>query len=663
MLTVELLNRSKERVSSRLSFSVQNYSSDAIGGPVDAAITATGPESALSQLRSMLGYFVVIRNGNGSPVWWGMIEGVTVQIGGISVGVSLRDFRNRIKVGYTIRDGDGYAVPLTTDWTQHDRSVSTYGKREVIHSAGEMMPSGADELAARELDKLGLPKQAVDLGGRGASGATIRCAGVWSTLAWTYYENAAGREVYDTPSTAEQALGWGFTASDVGFADRALHRLSGGLDGAVEGDTIRVAGSSSNNGTFEVEEGALGEATSYSADTIVFDPTDDILDDDNSGLGFVREGTFINVTGSSANSGYHLVDGRGRNHITTDTDVTGTITAEAAGPTILIEQGQTLPLNYDVTTEIPGASITVTGYTKIAYSFTPTEDLEDWKAAEIWIRARKVGDPSDSLRVDLCANGSGAPGSVLDYQTVAASSMLKNSNWIQLTLASTADIAYGTTYWIVVYRTGANSASNYYMVGVDEDIQRDGGTLKLYDGSAWVDRPTDAAMPFQIWGTTDTTDQIAVILANEGQFLEGYSVRADSNIAKRQYRSGATDALYEIEKLISDGTSGGDSLLVRMTPEFYAIVETQPEDYDYPKVVLRKGPELTAASGRPLEEGLLPVGQWCAVDGVHDDVAALAPMSPFLIGYLEYNAVKGEISDIRAIGTDSIFNFARIAQG
>lgn len=663
MITVEILDRSKQRVqnSLALSFTVQSYASDAIGGPTDASITVTGSEAALARLRSMLGYYVILRNSNNTPVWWGMLEEVVVSIGGISTGVSLSDMRNRVKINYTIRDGDGYAVSVTTDWVQHDRSVAIYGAREMIYTAGEMSPAGAAALAARELDKLGLPKQAV--GVSSGNTATIQCVGIWSTLAWTYYANAAGREVYDVLANSEQVIGWGFTASDVGFADRAIHKLSGGLRGAVVDDAIRVTGSASNDGTFSVADNATGESTSYSSSGIVFDITDDILDDTNKGLGFVREGTFIYVTGSALNSGYHLVDGRGRNHITTDTDITPAIVAEAAGPTILIEQGETLPLDYDVATEIPGASITVTGYTKIAYSFTPTENLPAWKAAEVWVRARKVGSPSDSMRVDLCSDSSGSPGSVLDYQTITASAMLQNANWIQLSLASTADITYGTTYWIVVYRTGANSGTDYYSVGVDEDIQRSGGSLKIYNGSSWGSRPTDAAMPFQIWGATDTTTQMADILGAEGQFIEGNSIRDDSAIAKRQYRDGSTDALYELEKLLAEGTSGGDSLLVRMTPEFYAIIEAQPTNWDYAPVILRQGPELVTPGGRRVEEGVLPVGQWCIVDGVTDDVAGLAPMSPFLIGYLNYNAVRGEISSIRAVGANSIFNFARIAQG
>lgn len=658
MFHVELLNRNKARVDAPVGFEVLRFAVDAIGGPSTASLRAMGTRTGLAQLRSMLGYYIRIRNANNTPVWWGMIDTVTVELGGLAVGVSLREFRNRIKVSYTVRDGDGYAVPVATDWDQHDQSVAIYGARELLYAAGELSQDEAEALLARELDTRGLPRQAIDLAQPNNS-ASITCVGLWSTLAWTYYSNTAGREAFDVGGNAEQAIGWGFTASDVGFADRRLHKISGGLDGAVPTETIRITGSASNNGAFTVETGAEGEVTSYTSTGIAFDPTDDILDS-NDGLGFVREGTFVEVSGSDSYDGYHLVDGRGRNHITVDTDVTGTIGTEAAGDPITIDQGQSVPFTAEVTTEIPGNSVSVNGYTKLAYSFTPTADVDDWTAAELWIRARKVGSPGDSMLVALCADASGSPGSILDFATVAGSALLSTSTWVKLELANTDNLAYGTTYWIQVYRTGSNSVDGYYAIGVDEDLQRGAGTLKVFDGSAWVDRPVDADLPFQIWGASDTTDQMAVILTNNAQFLDGYDIRSASAIPARQYRAGDNDALYEIEKLLDQG-SGGVALMATVNQDWRAVIDTVPTDSTDIKIILRGG-ALYTPQGRPLEPGLLPVGIWCGLDGIGDDAAGLAPLSPFLLSYLEYDAQKQALVDLRAWGTDSIFDLG-VGQG
>lgn len=656
MLTVELLNRTKRPVTAPIQLVVSRYATDIIGGPVDATLTATGARTAIENLRGMLGYFVRIRNRNNVAVWWGIIEEVTTDIGGIAIGVSLRDMRNRIKVNYAVRDGDGRAVALATDWSQHDQSVAIYGRRELYYSAGETTPDGADGVASRELERLALPRPTLNLSGNANNSATIRCVGLWSTLAWTYYENLAGREAFDVNPNTEQVIGWGFTAGDVGFADRALHRMAGGLDGPAEDDVIRVSGSTSNNGAFTVAGNAEGDVTSYTATTIAFDPADDINDSTNKGLGFIRRGTFIQVIGSTANSGYHLIDGSGREHVTTDETVTGAITLETAGPSITIAQGQSLPLAEDVIIEIPGASgtVTVNSYTKLAYSFTLTENLTAWTAAELWLRVRRIGAPTDSLLVALCADASGAPGTILDFNTIAGSALLKTSAWVKFELANTDSLSYGTTYWVQAYRTGVNDPANYYAIGVDEDLQRGAGTLKLFDGSAWVSRAVDADVPFQVWGAVDTTDQIDAMLTSEAQLFDGHDVRVASALPRRQYRAGANDALYEIEKLLDEGASGV-ALVATVNQDWHAIIDTINTDSADYSVVLRRGPELVTPQGRALEEGLLPVGQWCAVDGINDGATGIAPLSPILISYLEYDATTGKISDLQAWGADAIF--------
>lgn len=659
MFSVELLNRGKSPVNYQVDFAVGRFSMDAIGGPVAAELQATGPRAALLHLRAMLGYYIRIRNRNNTPVWWGMIEGATIDVDGLTVGVALSAFRNRVNVQYSIPDGYGGAIEATTGWDQHDQSVVIYGQRELLFAGGELEPAEASAVQARELDKNGLPRQSIEIGQSG-DGATIRCIGLWSTLAWTYYTNRAGREVFNVTPNAEQSLGWGFTASDVGFADRALHRLAGGLTGPQAGEVIRVSGSASNDGTHVTENSVDGKVASYTATTISFDPVDDI-NDSAAGLGFVRRGTYIQVAGSSAEDGYHLIDSEGRDHIVVDDTVTGTIDAAAAGASVTIAQGETLPLAAEVTTEIPGSSITISSYTKIAYSFTLTDNVPAWPVAELWLPLQIVGDPSDSFSAGIYADASGAPGTLIDSATVSGASLRKTQAWVRFSLANTEALSYGTTYWIQGYRTGANDGNNYYVIGLDEDLQRAAGALKLWNGSAWVSRSVDADLPFQIWGHTDTTDQIATILTSEGQFLSGSDVRTTSGLGRRQYRDGSTDALYEIEKLMDAG-SGGVALLSTISPDWHAIIDTAPTNSSNVTAVLRRGPELVTPSGKPLEEGLLPVGKWCAVDGVDDGASGLAPLSPFLIGFMEYDAQQERVTDLQPFGTDGPFVFG-VTQG
>jgi hypothetical protein len=55
------------------------------------------------------------------------------------------------------------------------------------------------------------------------------------------------------------------------------------------------------------------------------------------------------------------------------------------------------------------------------------------------------------------------------------------------------------------------------------------------------------------------------------------------------------------------------------------------------------------------------VGQWCEVNGIDNGVGALAPVSPFLIGYMEYSG--GKMSDIKAYGQSSIWDTPTLLQG
>lgn len=662
-MLVELYDRSRSRVTIQQDLTPQRYDADAEGGPLSATIDVTGEQ--LTAVTRWLGYHVIIRNTNLTPVWWGKIIAASYSVGGIEVGVSLDDMRNQVKVFYTYLDGDGYPVSALTDWVSHDASIATYGRRELRHSIAEASDTQAVQMAATILDRLGLPRQVPRLGRGDGDTASLRCAGLWSLLNWTYYENGAGREVDDAASNASHALGWAIAATDIGFADRYIQRMAGGMDGLATGTTIAVAGSTDNDGSYAVTRPAESDLVGYQSATIAFDPTDDIIDDTNGGLGIFEVGAIITVDGSTSNDGYHLLDGvPNRSHLTTDTDVSATIVTESAGNTVTISQAQLLSVDLGegiFVAALPGDSVTLTAVgTKLAYSFTLSADY-DWAPAEAMFRLGRVGTPADNIKVEICADSSGAPGAVLDSATIAGTTLLTRLEWATFALNRTADLEYGTTYWVVLSRTGSNSNSAFYLIGLDEE-QSGTGTLKLWDGAAWVNRSTAATLPMQLWGAVETTQQIVDILTDAGQFLSRIDMRPASGLYHRQYRDGTFDALTEIQSLLDAGTTGDETLLPMVTAQWAALVDAAPNSANPPWVV-RHGPAITNPYGLPIEEGVLPVGQWCTIDGYHGSATDLAPLSPFLIGYAEYNARQGQITDIRAYGADDIWNFAAVKQG
>lgn len=646
---VELYGRDKERVTAPpmrpLRFSVS-----ALGGPKAAMIEVA--TDSVDILRSV-GFYVIIRNDFGTPVWWGKAEEVLLSTGKLQIGVSQREIRNRISVLHNYIDGDGGSIPVETGFAEDARSVAVYGKFEERHSLGEASTAQAVAVRDQSLADLGLPKPSLRIN-RSASGtATLRCVGLWDTLQQVYYQNLTGVEAFTAGHTEEQVLGWALTSDQIGFADKSIQIAGGGLDAFNENDKITIAGSSSNDGTKTVF-GVGEKSRTYTANTISFDPSDDINDTAN-GLGFVKSGNFFRVTGSPLHSRWHLADEVGRGHVATDEAVTGTIATEAAGPAITINQGWRLDVVEDVVIEKPLNTITVTAHgAKVAYSVTISAGTA-YTLGEVWVKMRREKIPADNVKLDFCANSGGAPGTVLDSVTIPGSSLITRMAWVKFAMNNVATVTPGTTYWIVISRTGANSASAYYTVGITEDLGH-GGTLRLWTGSAWVARVVAASMPFQLWGHTAVTAQISAILDAAGQYFRSSTVRYTSTVTRRQYRDGTRSALDEIESLLGVGAR----LLPRVTPDWNVIVEEAPAQD--PKYQIGRNGLLTDLTGKPIEQGVLPVGQWCRVDGIPDNIGRLAPMSPFIIGSLEWDVTRNELTDITPLDGTDIWDMG-IAQG
>lgn len=650
-MIVELYDHAKKRVTAP-PMTPLRYSASAIGGPANAMLQVATNRSDLLRL---VGHYVIVRNTNGTPVWWGKVEEVLIDMGRLQIGVSQRELRNRIATLYTYLDGEGIPTPAETTWAEDIRSIAVYGRFEERHTLGEASAVQALAVRDRALASIGLPRPALKINRAAGESAILRCIGLWETLRQTYYANPVGRELFTDPHSTEQILGWALTSSNIGFADKSIQVLEGGLEVLAEADKFTVVGSQQNDGTWTVFNVAQGKYQSYTANTIEFDPSDDI-NDSAAGFGFIRPGRFIKVTGSPLHSGWHLTDIVERGHIATDETVTGNITFEAAGPTITLEQGQSLAVEGEVITEIPGNPITITAHgVRLAYSFTITDPI-GWTAAEVWVKLKRVGSPVDSVKVELCVSSGGLPGAVLDFATVPGASLLQRMAWVQFHLSNTVTVTPATTYWLVISRTGANNSSAYYTVGLDENVGHP-GQLRLWTGSGWATKQVPAALPFQLWGHTTTTEQIQAVLTQEGQYFAGISVRHASTITRRQYRDGSLSAYDELADLLD----AGERLLPRVTPDWHVVIEPLPAQS--PQVQMRRDGTLTNLYGQPLEQGVLPVGQWCAIDGVPDTLDALAPLSPFVIGFLEYNAERDEISDIRALDSTDIWAVGEVRQG
>ena len=594
-----------------------------LGGPSQATLAVNGPQVEHWSLRRALGLFVTIYDDTGEAVWWGLASQAQILHGEMAVRYSLDDMFNRVAVAYT-EAGERF----TTEWGDDERSQAHFGAKELLYSRSEVTADQAEALRDDILAQVAKPVPSLRFGRARAS--LLMCIGLWETLDWTYYADSDGRIVFDTATASkQQPLGWGMTSDKIGFLGSTLHDGSGRL-GALQADMLMViAGSPANSGTWAIKSQPSGDGLyEYTADTITFESDDDIYDSAN-GLSTFRNNAMIEVEGSTLNDGWHMLDSVGRNSLTTYIDFHGpAMQNEYPETEITIRQGMDVGLKSPVAEEKPAASVTLTLYgQKIRQSFdTPGTGGVVYQLGEIWLRVGKEGTPVDNLQVSLYANSGGAPGTLLESITVAGDD-LGEVNWVQLEADIETTMSGGTTYHLVVERTGANDPENYYVVELDEDAGA-GGTFKVWDGSAWQDRWAPASLLFQIWGHNETNWLMEQVADAGGQFLAGVSVRESTGLFARIYRPGDNTCLDEMETLIESGTLAGQTLWAEVTRDRHLVIDRRTTET---AALLHPDGRLTDLLGNQLPAGRVPVGRWVEVVGAPTDAETTAPLSPFFL--------------------------------
>ena len=629
------------------------YSAAATGGPTEARVAVGGDWLACLAALEWLAYRVVIRNGNGTAVWSGMVTGVEVQTPGARIGLTLDDMRNRILVDYTYDDAEGVSQAADTGWLQDDVSAARYGVREERVSLADAPQAQAEQKRATWLAQVRLPVGSIEPdGGRtdgadGVAGATLLCSGLWGTLEWRYFAETAGRVVYDEGETGEHLLGWGVTSNLIGFRNGAIHDLGARLGNLAAGGKVVVAGSGSNNGTLTVEGAGDGEQVVQTSTSTSFEAADDVRDA-VVGLSRFQADQMVRVEGSSANNnGFYWVKTTGAQRIEISSGV-NSIQNAAAGPTITLTQGHSAAVGETVALERPGANVTLAALgSKIAQSFAVPSAGGDWAAYEVLVRAKRVGSPADGLQVGLWTDAAGAPGVQLAAATIAGGDMPTSMDWVTANLGIPPTLTGGNTYWIVVERTGSNAPDACYAVGVQTETEAAyaDGVLRIWNGSAWAARWEDGDLPFQVWGQVETSKQIERMVQSAGQFLAGAVVVDASTIWKRQWRDGTRRALAEIEELMEAGAAGTNRQYVAtVTPERMAMVRLEPTAQEDDPIYSALTGTWRLAQGGPWEEGVLPVGRWVQVGDLPLAGMGVAGLSRFFCERADYDVESGRLT-------------------
>lgn len=652
------------------TFSPVRWSAHKSRGPLDCEIEVTGQLPALWELAQWLRYEITIRNEFGTRCWWGCFTGIEITSGSTTIGLSLDEMYNRVAVRYSY-DAPGGQLSGETDWIDNAASVLIYGIKELMQNESETTPDEAADLVSTILDYKGLPVGTVAFSGGETSGlptARIFGKGWVETLAWRYLNLPQGRILHEEGGT-EQAMGFGFTGS-LGFKrhENTIHSIDGKWLNLPVGSRIEISGLASNNGTFTITQATGDVVENYTATTISFESSDDILDS-ASGLGFVRNHEVLYITGSTNNNGYHRTDGAEVNHVTTDTAYGGVISNEDAGPSITIVQGNSIVVEERVITAVPGATATVVVHGKrIDQSFVLTE-TGSFLVGEVILRIRKVGAPSAGVKAGLYADSAGAVGTLIEAIVVAAADIAEDMDDVLFSFAHTSALSSSTTYHLAVEVDGmTDSHTDYYMIdleeaGADGVAPYTGGTLKVWTGSAWVTRTPNASLTFQIWGHQETTEQIESLVTTAGQFGLSVDIRNASGKFTRQYRDGVTDALTELDALLDRGTTADKRLMLRLVSGTRTmVVEVEPEPLSLNDLIWRSDARLYWPTGAPFEPGVLPVGRWITLADVPTSINSVAKISPVFVEQASYDAVA-ERHEITPRGARSVWDLGKIING
>jgi hypothetical protein len=139
----------------------------------------------------------------------------------------------------------------------------------------------------------------------------------------------------------------------------------------------------------------------------------------------------------------------------------------------------------------------------IAYSVTCSA-TGNRGAVYLWVRRR--GTPTSTLTVELCANNTDKPGTVLKTVTATTANITDTiSQLYEFAFSSVQAVTSTTVYWVKVYTSAADTTTNYWQVGTDA-ADTNNLTKASSDGSTW------SACAYDLYfRMVDDTDQLGGI--------------------------------------------------------------------------------------------------------------------------------------------------------
>jgi len=252
---------------------------------------------------------------------------------------------------------------------------------------------------------------------------------------------------------------------------------------------------------------------------------------------------------------------------------------------------------------------------KIAQSFQA--GYGNWKAGEVVVNVRAVGQNSDALFCELCLDANGLPGNVL-ASTEASGSIVSGARWwVKFSFSPGVPIEADQPYWLVLSRTGAINSINYYQVYFDSSNGYPNGKMLTWNGSTWQDPNVGLSdINFYIVGYVSRAVRLSELAgaALGGQFLSGLRVNAAVNGDTLLWREGIRDCAEELTSLLQ--SSSENALSARVDASRRLVVDAVPGADEWLFSLDRDG-TLRTRSGRsalpsdqPAGQRVLPANGW-----------------------------------------------------